>query len=48
VRRKVISNKVYYLTGDSLAAWKEMATMDKRTVLKLTPTHIRAMGFPQK
>lgn len=37
----------HYLTGDSLAAWKEMAVMDKRTVLKLTPTHIRAMGFPQ-
>jgi len=38
----------HYLTGDSLAAWKEMAVMDKRTVLKLTPTHIRAMGFPQQ
>jgi hypothetical protein len=38
----------HYLTGDSLAAWKETAVMDKRTVLKLTPTHIRAMGFPQQ
>ena len=38
----------HYLTGDSLTAWKEMAVMDKRTVLKLTPTHIRAMGFPQQ
>jgi PPOX class probable F420-dependent enzyme len=38
----------HYLTGDSLAAWKEMTVMDKRTVLKLTPAHIRAMGFPQK
>ena len=37
----------HYLTGDSLAAWKETAVMDKRTVLKLTPTHIRAMGFSQ-
>ena len=37
----------HYLTGDSLAAWKKMAVMDKRTVLKLTPTHVRAMGFPQ-
>jgi len=37
----------HYLTGDSLAAWKETVVMDKRTVLKLTPTHIRAMGFPQ-
>lgn len=38
----------HYLMGDSLAAWKETAVMDKRTVLKLTPTHIRAMGFPQQ
>jgi len=38
----------HYLTGDSLAAWKETAVMDKRTVLKLTPTRFRAMGFPQQ
>lgn len=37
----------HYLTGDSLAAWKETAGMDKRTVLKLAPTHVRTMGFPQ-
>ena len=38
----------HYLTGDSLAAWKETVVMDKRTVLKLTPTHIRVMGFSQQ
>lgn len=38
----------HYLTGEALEGWKKTAVMDKRTVLKLTPTHIRAMGFPQQ
>jgi PPOX class probable F420-dependent enzyme len=38
----------HYLTGDALEGWKKTAVMDKRTVLKLTPTRIRAMGFSQE
>jgi PPOX class probable F420-dependent enzyme len=38
----------HYLTGEALEGWKKTAVMDKRTVLKLTPTRIRAMGFPQQ
>lgn len=38
----------HYLDGDALADWKKMAMMDKRTVLKLTPTQVRTMGFPQQ
>ncbi|MGE0826586.1 MAG: PPOX class F420-dependent oxidoreductase [Candidatus Binatia bacterium] len=36
----------HYLDGDALAEWKKRTVMDKRTVLKLTPTRIRTMGFP--
>ena len=38
----------HYLTGDALDAWRKMTTMDKRTVLRLTPTKIRSMGVEQK
>jgi hypothetical protein len=38
----------HYLTGDALETWKKTTVMDKRTVLKLTPTKIRTMGFPQE
>ena len=38
----------HYLTGDALDAWRKMTTMDKRTVLRLTPTRIRSMGLVQK
>jgi len=35
----------HYLTGEGLEAWKKSAQMEKRTVLKLTPTQIRTMGL---
>src|SRR5262245_27123882 len=35
-----------YLDAESLAEWQKRTVMDKRTVLKLTPTQIRTMGFP--
>jgi PPOX class probable F420-dependent enzyme len=35
-----------YLDAESLTEWQKRAGMDKRTVLKLTPTQIRTMGFP--
>jgi PPOX class probable F420-dependent enzyme len=38
----------HYLTGEALEAWKETAAMDKRTVLRLTPTKVRSMGIAQK
>jgi len=38
----------HYLEGEGLAQWRKTAQMEKRTVLKLTPTQIRTMGFPQK
>lgn len=38
----------HYLEGEGLAEWRKTAVMDKRTVLRLTPTQIRAMGFPQE
>lgn len=38
----------HYLTGEGLEAWRKRAAMDKRTVLRLTPTKIRTMGFPQQ
>lgn len=37
----------HYLTGDALDAWRKMTTMDKRTVLRLTPTKVRSMGVAQ-
>jgi PPOX class probable F420-dependent enzyme len=37
----------HYLVGEGLEAWRKRATMDKRTVLRLSPTKIRTMGFPQ-
>jgi len=36
----------HYLDGTGLAEWRKTAVMEKRTVLKLTPTQIRTMGFP--
>ena len=38
----------HYLSGEALEAWRKMTTMDKRTVLRLTPTKIRSMGVAQK
>jgi len=38
----------HYLTGEALEAWRTMTTMDKRTVLRLTPTRVRSMGLAQK
>jgi hypothetical protein len=38
----------HYLSGESLEAWRKTAGMENRTVLKLTPTLIRTMGFPQE
>jgi PPOX class probable F420-dependent enzyme len=38
----------HYLTGEGLEAWKKSARMDKRTVLKLTPTQVRTMGLAQE
>lgn len=38
----------HYLTGDGLESWRKTAVMDKRTVLRLTPTKIRSMGVTQK
>ena len=35
----------HYLTVEGLEAWKKSAQMEKRTVLKLTPTQIRTMGL---
>lgn len=37
-----------YLTGEALEAWRKMAAMDKRTVLRLTPTKVRSMGLAPK
>lgn len=36
----------HYLDEAGLAEWRKTAVMEKRTVLKLTPTQIRTMGFP--
>jgi PPOX class probable F420-dependent enzyme len=38
----------HYLDDAGLAEWRKTAVMEKRTVLKLTPTQIRTMGFPQE
>jgi PPOX class probable F420-dependent enzyme len=38
----------HYLAGDALEAWRKTAVMDKRTVLRLTPTKVRTMGVAQK
>lgn len=38
----------HYLTGEGLEAWKKSAQMDKRTVLKLTPTQVRTMGLAKE
>ena len=38
----------HYLAGDALEAWRKMTTMDKRTVLRLTPAKVRTMGIAQK
>ena len=38
----------HYLAGDALEAWRKTAVMDKRTVLRLTPTKVRTMGIAQK
>jgi PPOX class probable F420-dependent enzyme len=38
----------HYLNAESLAEWRKTALMDRRTVLRLTPTQITTMGFPQK
>lgn len=35
----------HYLDETGLAEWRKTAVMEKRTVLKLTPTQIRTMGF---
>jgi PPOX class probable F420-dependent enzyme len=35
----------HYLDETGLAEWRRTAVMEKRTVLKLTPTQIRTMGF---
>jgi len=37
----------HYLNAESLAEWRKTAGMDHRTVLRLTPTQISTMGFPQ-
>ena len=38
----------HYLTGEGLESWRQTAVMDKRTVLRLTPTKIRSMGVAGK
>lgn len=40
----------HYLNLDDagVAEWRKTAMLDNRTVLKLTPTQIRTMGFPQE
>lgn len=40
----------HYLNLDDagVAAWRKTATLDKRVVLRLTPTQIRTMGFPEE
>jgi PPOX class probable F420-dependent enzyme len=38
----------HYLDEEGLAEWRKIAVMDKRTVLRLAPTRIRTMGFPQE
>jgi PPOX class probable F420-dependent enzyme len=38
----------HYLTGEALEAWKKTAQMENRTVLKLTPTQVRAMGLAKE
>jgi PPOX class probable F420-dependent enzyme len=37
----------HYLRGEALESWKRNTTFENRTVLRLTPTRIRTMGFPQ-
>lgn len=37
----------HYLTGEALDSWRKMTTMDKRTVLRLTPIKVRSMGVTQ-
>jgi len=36
----------HYLEAKSLVEWQKTALMENRTVLRLTPTQIRTMGFP--
>ena len=36
------------LKDEGLAEWRKTAILDKRTVLKFTPTQVRTMGFPQE
>jgi PPOX class probable F420-dependent enzyme len=38
----------HYLAGEALESWKKTAAMEKRTVLRLTPTKVRSMGLSQK
>lgn len=40
----------HYLNLDDagVAEWRKTATLEKRVVLRLTPTQIRTMGFPQE
>jgi PPOX class probable F420-dependent enzyme len=38
----------HYLNAKDLAEWRKTALMDRRTVLRLTPTRITTMGFPQE
>ncbi len=40
----------HYLNLDDagVAEWRKTATLARRTVLKLTPTQIRTMGFAQE
>ena len=38
----------HYLAGDALEAWRKTAVMDKRTVLRLTPSKVRTMGIAQR
>jgi PPOX class probable F420-dependent enzyme len=38
----------HYLDAKALAEWRKTAAMDRRTVLRLTPTRITTMGFPQE
>ena len=38
----------HYFDEAGLAEWRKRAVMERRTVLKLTPTQIRALGFAQE
>ncbi|MCS6924729.1 MAG: PPOX class F420-dependent oxidoreductase [Candidatus Binatia bacterium] len=40
----------HYLNLDDagVAAWRKTAMLDKRVVLRLTPTRVRTMGFPRQ